>query len=70
MVRAWVEIFCKFFSALIFISVLLGLKDFSVFVILCSSQIVVANRTLNAFICLYYPELYFHERVAMTLEQI
>ena len=42
------------FSAMIFISVLLGLIDFSDIVILSSGQIVVANKTLSVLICLYY----------------
>ena len=38
------------FSAMIFISVLLGLIDFSDVV----GQIVAANKTLSVLICLYY----------------
>ena len=38
------------FSAMIFISVLFGLIDFSDVL----SQIVVANKTLSVLICLYY----------------
>ena len=38
------------FSAMIFVSVLLGLIDFSDVV----GQIVVANKTLSVLICLYY----------------
>ena len=38
------------FSAMIFISVLLGLIDFSDVV----GQIVVANKTLSVLTCLYY----------------
>ena len=38
------------FSAITFISVLLGLIDFSDVV----GQIVVANKTLSVLICLYY----------------
>ena len=55
---------------MIFISVLLGLIDFSDRVILCSRTIVVANKALNVLICLYYPKVCFHERVAMTVKQI
>ena len=43
------------FSAMIFISVLLGLIDFSDIVMLgVVGQIVVANKTLSVLICLYY----------------
>ena len=44
------------FSAMIFISVLLGLMDFSDIVMLRGmvGQIVVANKTLNVLICLYF----------------
>ena len=48
-VRAQVEIYTKFFSAIIFISVLLGLIDFS--------YIVVTNNTLSVLIYLYWPLL-------------
>ena len=41
------------FSTMIFISVLLGLIDFSDIVMFCR-QIVVANKTLRVLICLYY----------------
>ena len=60
------EIYTKFFSAIIFISVLLGLIDFSDIV----GQIVVANKTLSVRICLSYLKVCFHERVAMTVKQI
>ena len=43
------------FSAMIFISVLLGLIDFSDVV----GQIVVANKTLSVLICLYYRKVCF-----------
>ena len=43
-----------FFSAMIFISVLLGLIDLSDIVICVVGQIVVANKTLSVLICLYY----------------
>ena len=53
--RARVETLIKhFFSSKIFISVLLGLIDFSDIVMLCSGPIVVANKTLRVLICLYY----------------
>ena len=43
------------FSAMIFISVLLGPIDFSDIVMLRSGpNIVVANKTLSVLICLYY----------------
>ena len=47
-------VFTNFFSAMIFISVLSGLMDFSDIVILCSRPklIVVANKTLSVLICL------------------
>ena len=54
------------FPQMIFISVLLGLIDFSDVV----GQIVVANKTLSVLICLYYRSVCFHERVAMTVKQI
>ena len=44
--------FCQFFFSNDFISVLLGLMYFSDIVILCGSQIVVANKTLYVLICL------------------
>ena len=59
------------FSAMIFISVLLGLIDFSEIVMLRSgSNLVVANKTLSVLICLYYCQVCFHERAAMTVKQI
>ena len=58
------------FSAMIFISVLLGQIDFSDVVMLGSGPIVVANKTLSVLICLYYRQVCFHERVAMTVKQI
>ena len=42
------------FSAMIFISALLGLIDFSDIVMLRSGPIVAANKTLSVLICLYY----------------
>ena len=53
---------------MIFISVLLGLIDFSDIVILCSIQNSFANNTLSVLISLYYPQVCFHERVAMTVK--
>ena len=49
-VRSRVETLIKIFPQMIFISVLLGLIDFSDVV----GQIVVANKTLSVLICLYY----------------
>ena len=68
-VQTRVEIYTNFFSAMMFISVLLGLMDFSDIVILYSRP-DVANKTLSVLICLYYPKICFHERVAMTVKQI
>ena len=60
-----------FFSAMIFISVLFSLMDFSDIVILCNRPvIIVANKTLSILICLYNPQVCFHERVPMTVKQI
>ena len=42
------------FSAMIFISVLLGLIDFSDIEMLGSGPTVVANKTLSVLICPYY----------------
>ena len=43
------------FSAMIFISVLLGLIDFIDMVMLRSGpNLVVANKTLSVLICIYY----------------
>ena len=66
------ETFTKFFSAMIFVSVLLDLMDFSdiVIYIVIVGQIVVANKTLSILVCFYYPKVCFHERVAMTVKQI
>ena len=43
------EIYTKLFSAMIFISVLLGLMDFSDIVILCSGQNSCCQQTLRCF---------------------
>ena len=57
--------------AMIFISVLLRLIDFSDTVMLRSGpKIVAANKTLSVLICLYYRQICFHERVAMTVKQL
>ena len=65
------ETYQLFFSNDFFISVLLGLMDFSDIVILCSRpHIVVANENLSVLICHYYPLVCFHERLAMTVKQI
>ena len=58
------------FSAMIFISILLGLIGFSDIVNQCCivGQIVVANKTLSVLI--YYLYACFHEGVAMTVKQI
>ena len=47
--RARVEIYTKFFQAMIFISVLLGLIDFSDIVILCSRPNSCCQQNLNCF---------------------
>ena len=49
-VRPRVETLIKIFPQMIFISVLLGLIDFSDVV----GEIAVANKTLSVLICLYY----------------
>ena len=54
-VRDQVEINTKFFSATIFISVLLGLMDFSDVVILCNRPNNCCQQKLKFLICLYYP---------------
>ena len=69
-VRARVETLTKHFFSNDFISVLSGLMDFSDIVMLRSRPIVVANKTLNVLICLYYHKVCFHERVAMTVKQV
>ena len=48
-VRARMEIHTKFFSAMIFISVLLGLMDFSEMVILCSGPNSCCQQNLKCF---------------------
>ena len=58
-VRARLEICTTFFSATIFISVLLGLMDFSDIVILCRGQIIVASKTLSVLICLVILKVVF-----------
>ena len=65
-VRFRVETLTKTFPQMIFITVLLGLIDFSDVV----GQIVVANKTLSVLICLYYRQVCFHKKVAMTVKQI
>ena len=47
------EMFTKFLSAVIFISVLLSLLDFSDTEYCTVGQIVVANKTLSVLISLY-----------------
>ena len=58
------------FSAMIFISVLLGLIDFSDIVMLGSGPNSCCQQTLSVLICHYYRQVCFHERVAMTVKQI
>ena len=55
--------YIQFLSAIIFISVLFGLMDFSDKVILYSRP-----KTLSVLICLSLD--FFHERVATTVKQI
>ena len=59
-----------FFSVMIFISVLLGLIDFSDIVMLRSRPNSCCQQTLSVLICLYYRQVCFLERVAMTVKQI
>ena len=59
-VQSRVETLIKHFSAMIFISVLLGLMDFSVWRRCAVGQIVVANKTFSVLICLYYHYVCFH----------
>ena len=68
-VRALVEIFTDFFSAMIFISVLLGLMNFSDIMILCSRPNSCCQQNLKCF-GMPLLSLGFQERVAMTVEQI
>ena len=63
------EVCTKFFSAMIFISALLGLMELSDIVVLCGRPKVAVNKTFNVLVCLYYSEVCFHERVAMTIKQ-
>ena len=53
-VLAQVEIHTKFFSAIIFISVLSGLMDFSDIMILGIRPNGCCQKTLYVLICLYY----------------
>ena len=59
-----------FFSAMIFISVLSCLKDFSDIVMLRSRPNSRCQQNLEFFKCLYYRKVCSHERVAMTVKQI
>ena len=49
-VRVRVEIYTNFFSAMIFISVLLGLMDFSGIVILCSRPNSCCQQNVKCFV--------------------
>ena len=60
----------NYFSAMIFISVLLGLTEFSDIVILCGRSNSCCQQNLKSFDMPYYPQVCFHERVAMTVKQI
>ena len=60
----------QFFSAMIFISVLLGIMDFSDAVMLCTRPNSCCQQNLKCFDMPYYPQVCFHERVAMTVKQI
>ena len=63
------DIYTKFiFSAIIFISILLGLMDLSGIVTLCSRPNSCCQQSV--LICLYYPLVCFHERPAMAVKQI
>ena len=65
------EIYTNFFSAMIFISILLSLMDFSDIVILCSRPNSCCQKSFKSvLVCLYYPQVCFHERVVMTVKQI
>ena len=66
-VRARVEIHTKFFSAMIFISVLLGLMDFSVIVTVYNRPNSCCQQNPECLICLYYLQVCFDERVTMTV---
>ena len=61
---------CQFFSATIFISVLLGLMDYSDIVILCSSPNSCCQQNLKCFDMPLLSSGLFHEKVAMTVKQI
>ena len=70
MVTGWCKLNVRVFSVKIFISVLLGLMDFSDIVILYSGTNSCCQQNLECFICLCYSKVCFHERVAMTVKQI
>ena len=69
-VRAREETFNQIFSAMIFISVLLGLMYFSDILILCGRPNSCYQQNLECFDMPYYPQVCFCERVAMTVKQI
>ena len=60
----------NFFSAMIFISVLLGLMYFRDIVTLCGRPNNCCQQNFACFDIPYYPKVCFHERVAMTVKQI
>ena len=57
------------FSAMIFIPVLLGLMYFSDTVILCGRPNSCFQQNHKCFDMPYYPQVCFHERVAMTVKE-
>ena len=62
-----VRVLTKFFSAMIFILVLLGLMYISDIVILCGRPNSCCQQNYKYF---DMPQVCFHERVAMTVKQI